>query len=108
MRKIILLIIAIGAFITKGVSAQKVSGARLADIKTEYIEASATQVSKKIWINLDFGQKTGDTFVRSDDGKKIEYSSGIEFVNKMAAQGYLLFQAYTTPSGQKIYILKRK
>ncbi|WP_443945626.1 hypothetical protein ACJVDH_00510 [Pedobacter sp. AW1-32] len=108
MRKIIFLMIVLGAFVIENLCAQTVSGFKLADIKTEYVEAAVTQFSKTAWINLDFGQRVSDNFVRTEDGKKLEYSSGIEFVNKMAAQGYVLFQAYTTPSGQKIYILKRK
>ena len=99
------------------VKAQQVNGVRLTEIKSDYLEISAfkPEFSSKIWIKMEYGQKAQDNddmYIKDDNGKKLEFNSALDCVNKLKNYGYELFQVYSTnPSPQtshKFYVLKRR
>ncbi|WP_293742782.1 hypothetical protein [uncultured Pedobacter sp.] len=72
-------------------------------------------LADKQWIALEYGQKAGDVselYIRDDDGKKLEFNSALDAVNKMKAYGYELFSVYMEQidkdSNRPVYVLKRK
>lgn len=107
----------VGCFAFSEVKAKTVNGVRLTDLKSTYIEVSEYRpyLSKKTFIKLDYGQKSEElknSYIKGDDGKEIEFNSGLDCVNKMQTYGYQLFQVYLKPSDTissvKYYILKKR
>lgn len=121
MKRTILLAAMLACFAIGKTSAQTVNGIKLADLKEDYIEVSSFRPSfnGKIFITLEYGQKIYNNkdagIVMDDEGKRMEFNSVIEFVNRMKKLGYDLFQAYAAPSSEgrennvaKFYVLKLK
>lgn len=99
------------------VKAQTVNGIRLTELKSTYIEVYEERklLNTKTFVKLDYGQKFEDlrnSYIKGDDGKDIEFNSGLDCVNKMRNYGYELFQVYLKPSdttySKKYYILKKR
>ena len=97
--------------------AQNVNGMKLTDIHVDYIQIRSVKslLADKQWIALEYGQKVGDyseLYIRDDDGKKLEFNSAIDGVNKMKAYCYELFSVYAEQidkdSNRPVYVLKRK
>ncbi|MBC6111057.1 hypothetical protein ACFOG5_18435 [Pedobacter fastidiosus] len=117
MKKSILLATVVTCLAFSNIKAQTVSGTKLSDIRSDYIEIRAvtSTFNDNIWIALHFGQKAeylDDAYIKGPDGKKLAFNSAIDCVNKMKNYGYELFQAYSEQngkdSGRSVYILKRK
>ena len=97
--------------------AQTVNGVRLSEIKTDYIQVKGIKrtFSDKIFISLEYGQMVNsieDSYIKDDDGKKMEFDSALDFVNKTKHYGYELFQVFSeltnNDSSRAVYVLKRK
>lgn len=117
MKKSITLAAIVACFALGNAKAQTINGIKLADLKEEYLEVEAFRqaFSEKIFIWLEYGQKSKNretSTVKDERGRNLEYNSVIDFVNKMKAYGYELFQVYavnsTANSSASKYILKRK
>lgn len=117
MKKLLFLTTAVACFTLSNVKAQNVNKVKLTDINSIYIEISEdTQVfSDKIGIRLEYGQKVdynGDSLIRDDNGKRIEFNSLLDCANKMKNYGYEIFQAREVQNGKDSsytkYLLKRK
>lgn len=115
MKRIFLLATMIACFAISKVSAQTVNGTNLSDLKQEYIEFHAFRQGDKMLIWLEYGQKVLNdrhaAIVKDVNGKNLEFTSAIAFINKMNENGYELFQAHSVAQGDnvtKYYILKRK
>lgn len=117
MKKLIVFSAFAACFAFSEVKAQTVNGVRLTDLKSTYIEVFEERklLNTKTFMKLDYGQKFEDlrnSYIKGDDGKDIEFNSGLDCVNKMRNYGYELFQVYLKPSdttdSKKYYILKRR
>ncbi|MBO9676121.1 MAG: hypothetical protein J7577_21965 [Sphingobacteriaceae bacterium] len=117
MKKLIFAAAFAACFGLSRVKAQNVNGVKLTDIHADYIQIRAAKsfLADKQWIALEYGQKVddyNDMYIRDDKGKKIEFNSAIDAVNKMKAYGYELFSVYTeqvdSSSNKPVYVLKRK
>ena len=117
MKKLLIISALAGCFYFVESKAQTVNGLRLTELKSPYIEIyeSKRYLSKKINIVLDYGQKIEDlrdNHIKDDDGKDLEFNSGLDCVNKLKNYGYELFQVYLKPSdttnSTKYYILKKR
>lgn len=117
--KKLLLTAAIAACLAMGNSAraQMVGRVRLTDITSDYIQVKAIRrtFSDKVWVSLEYGQNVPyleDSYIKDDDGKKMEFDSALSFVNKAKAYGYELFQVFSQQNGSDsslaVYVLKRK
>jgi len=117
MKKLLISAAAVACFALSAARAQTVNGTRLTDLKADYIEVSAVKstFADKLWIKLEYGQKVSelnDACIKDDDGKRLEFNSAIDGVNKLKNYGYELFSVYTaqvsTDSNRPVYVLKRK
>lgn len=117
MKKLLIISALAGCLCFAESKAQTVNGIRLTELKSPYIEIfeSKRYLSKKIHIVLDYGQKIEelrDNHIKDDDGKDLEFNSGLDCVNKLKNYGYELFQVYLKPSdtlnSSKYYILKKR
>ncbi len=117
MKKLSLAAAIVACFGLFNAKAQNVNGMKLTDIHVDYIQVRAIKslLADKQWIALEYGQKVGDyaeLYIRDDNGKKLEFNSAIDAVNKMKAYGYELFSVYTEQvdqsSNKPVYVLKRK
>jgi hypothetical protein len=114
--QLILKLAIIGCLAFTSVKAQTVDGVKLSDLKETYLEISEYRrmLGEKTFIALDFGQKKDmnnfrEVVVRDEKGNYLEYSSVIDFVNKMQPHGYELFQVYTLGENPwPRYILKKR
>lgn len=87
MKKITSLATVVACFALFSAKAQNVNGVRLSDIHADYVEikGSVRPFSDKILISLEYGQVVGefnDVVVKDDAGKRMEFNSAIDFVNK--------------------------
>ncbi len=85
--------------------AQQVNGIRLTEINTPYIEIYEDVIwfSDKVGIRLNYGQlmeSRENSLIKDDNGKKLEFNSLLDCVNKMKSYGYELFQAREIQSGK--------
>jgi hypothetical protein len=117
MKKLILAAALVACFGLSRAKAQNVNGVRLTDIHVDYIQirSEASFFGDKQWIVLEYGQKNveyNELYIRDDNGKKLEFNSGLDCLNKMKGYGYDLFSVYTelTSKGtnRPVYVLKRK
>ncbi|WP_145857628.1 hypothetical protein [Pedobacter suwonensis] len=117
MKKLTLAAAIVAGFGLFNAKAQNVNGMKLTDIHVDYIQIRSVKslLADKQWIALEYGQKIGDyseLYIRDDDGKKLEFNSAIDGVNKMKAYGYELFSVYAEQidkdSNRPVYVLKRK
>ncbi|MCX2582228.1 hypothetical protein [Pedobacter sp. MR22-3] len=114
MKKLLILATLMAGFASVDVKAQIVNGIRLTDIKADYIQVRADErvLARTFFITIEYGQLTNDwenTVLKDDDGKKIQFNSALDFINKAKSYGYELFQVFT--EGEKrdvVYLLKRK
>ncbi|WP_421945262.1 hypothetical protein [Pedobacter sp.] len=117
MKKITSLATVVACFALLSAKAQNVNGVRLSDIHADYVEikGSVRPFSDKILISLEYGQVVGefnDVVVKDDAGKRMEFNSVLDFVNKFKNYGYEAFQVYSEQSGKDssrpVYFMKRK
>ncbi len=117
MKKLILAAAFAVCFGLCNAKAQNVNGVKLTDIHVDYIQVRAVKsfLAEKQWIALEYGQKVDDYsefYIRDDNGKKLEFNSAIDCVNKMKGYGYELFNVYAEQidkdSNRPVYVLKRK
>jgi hypothetical protein len=117
MKKLTFAVAMIACLGLSAAKAQNVNGKKLTDIHVDYIQIRSVKslLADKQWIALEYGQKAGDLselYISDDDGKKLEFNSAIDAVNKMKAYGYDLFSIYTEQvdqsSNRPVYVLKRK
>lgn len=118
MKRLILVLAIASYFGLSNVKAQTVNDVKLSDLKEEYLEVNEYRkfLGEKIFISLDYGQKKDannfrETVIRNKKGDYLEYTSVIDFVNKMKPYGYELFQVYVLSTSENAipkYILKRK
>jgi hypothetical protein len=85
-----------------------------------YCEIVGTQglFSKKLTINIDYGQETGsfwnpkDTRLKDENGKAIKFNSMIDVLNLMQKEGWDFVNAYAIGDAKSGYVyhwlLKRK
>jgi len=88
--------------------------------KASYCEIVGTQglFSKKLTINIDYGQETGtfwnpkDTRLKDENGNAIKFNSMIDVLNLMQKEGWDFVNAYAIGDAQHGYVyhwlLKRK
>ena len=97
--------------------AQTVNGVRLSEITSDYIQVKGVKrtFSDKVFISLEYGQMVSyidDSYIKDDHGKKMEFDSALDFVNKTKNYGYELFQVFSeqtsNDSSRAVYVLKRK
>lgn len=107
----------VACFALKCAKAQTVNGIRLSEIRSDYIQVKGINraFSDKVLVSLEYGQNApnlDNTYIKDDDGKKMEFNSIIEFVNKSKAYGYNLFNVFSEQNGKDssiaVYVLKRK
>jgi hypothetical protein len=117
MKKLILATAFVACFGLFNAKAQNVNGVKLTAIHADYIQVRVSKsfLADRQWIALEYGQKVDDyseMYIRDDQGKKLEFNSAIDAVNKMKAYGYELFSVYTeqvsSDSNRPVYVLKRK
>ncbi|MDN3587450.1 hypothetical protein QWY86_12265 [Pedobacter aquatilis] len=117
MKKIILLATAVACFALPGAKAQTVNGVRLSEIHADFIEikGSGRPFSDKTLISIEYGQVVQDynsVVVKDDSGKRMEFNSTIDFLNKFKNYGYELFRVYSEQAGKDssrpVYLMKRK
>ncbi|WP_231460425.1 MULTISPECIES: hypothetical protein [unclassified Pedobacter] len=116
MKKITALATAVACFALFSAKAQTINGVRLSDIHADYVEikGSGKLFSDKILISLEYGQivtEFNDVVVKDDAGKRMEFNSTIDFINKFKNYGYELFQVYSEhgkDSSNAVYVMKRK
>ena len=91
---------------------QTVNDIPIEEIDVEYIQIVGTSrlFSKKVTIEIDFGQDTkffssgNDTQVKNSDGKLVKFNSMIDALNFMSSNGYHFTQAYAFAVGnQNVY-----
>ncbi|NTE04851.1 hypothetical protein G6M26_11140 [Agrobacterium tumefaciens] len=117
MKKLLILATLVVGFALSNVKAQTVNGLRLSEITADYIQVKQIErdFSKKVFVALEYGQIASDLdhiCIKDDNGKRMEFNSALEFVNKLKSYGYELFQVFLESSSQKYgstaYVLKRK
>jgi len=109
--KQLLISVAIVAAFSGSLRAQMVNKIPLSGLRADYIEIRAEYSGyRETAIELEYGQsnkKYNDTYVRDETGKKMEFNSALDFVNKMKNYGYELLQVYIDGT-KKNYVMKRK
>lgn len=114
MKKVMILAILMAGFALSSVKAQTVNGVRLTEIKADYIQVKQIKrtFSDKVFISLEYGQNVPyliDSYIKDDNGNKMEFDSALDFVNKSKSYGYELFQVFTEGEDNRaVYLLKRK
>ncbi|MGM9476871.1 hypothetical protein ACS5PU_10580 [Pedobacter sp. GSP4] len=117
MKKLILAAALAACFWLPNARAQNVNGTKLTDIHSDYIQIRAIEsfFEDKQWIALEYGQKTSEyseLYIRDENGKKMEFNSAVDCLNKLKGYGYELFSVYTEQlnkdSNRPVYVLKRK
>lgn len=117
MKKLLIASALAACFATSIAKAQTVSGLRLSELKTDYIQFKpiSRTFSEKVFIAVDYGQNVQyveDSFIKDDDGKRMEFKSAMDFLNKVKSYGYELFQVFSEQNGadssRPVYVLKRK
>ncbi|WP_231425807.1 MULTISPECIES: hypothetical protein [Pedobacter] len=117
MKKLLIAAALAACFATSISKAQTVNGIRLSEIKADYIQFKGIRrtFSDKYLISLEYGQNITNfenSYVKDDNGKKMEFDSTFDFLNKVKGYGYELFQIFPettgTDSNRPMYVLKRK
>lgn len=105
------------SFIT---NAQSVNGTPINEIDVEYVMIVGTSqmFSKKVTIDIDFGQNTKffssgkETQIKDAEGKDMKFNSMIDALNFMSSSGYEFVNAYAITMGgnQHVYhfVLRNK
>jgi len=117
MKKVLILVTLVAGFASADVKAQTVNGVRLTDINANYIQVREIKrtFAQKVFVSVEYGQIADDlnnTCIKDDLGKKMEFDSALEFVNKAKSYGYELFQVFSErqlkSDSKAVYVLKRK
>jgi len=97
---------------------QTVNNKPISEIDVEYVQivGTAKLFSKKVNIQIDFGQENKlfsakDTQVKNENGKLMKFNSMIDALNFMSKNGYNFVDAYAiTISNQNVYhyLLKKR
>jgi len=116
MKKLLIAAALASCFGLSNAKSQTVNGLRLSEIRADYIQLRGNKrtFSDKFQIGLEYGQNTQNEeniYIKDDKGKKMEFESTLEFVNKMKNYNYELFQVFSERDGDSsitVYVLKRK
>ena len=114
MKKVMILATLMAGFALSSVKAQTVNGVKLSEITAPYIQVRQIErlLSEKFYVSIEYGQLANDlnnTCIKDDNGKKMEFTSALDFVNKSKSYGYELFQVFTEgENNSAVYLLKRK
>ncbi|GGE69697.1 hypothetical protein EV200_11025 [Pedobacter psychrotolerans] len=114
MKKVMILATLMAGFALSNVKAQTVNGVKLSEITATYIQVRQIEkvFSEKFFVSVEYGQPADDynnTYIKDDNGKKMEFTSALDFVNKSKSYGYELFQVFTEgENNSAVYLLKRK
>lgn len=116
--KLILLVIIFCIFTVNFTYSQTINGVSIKEIETEYIQIIGIQrfMSKKITIELDFGQRdknfTSKEFtIRDKSGNKVKFNSIIDALNFMSENGFEFVDSYALTDGKEnvfSYLMKKK
>lgn len=98
---------------------QTVNDKPISEIDVEYIQIVGTSklFSKKVTIQIDFGQETKffssgkETQIKNSEGKLVKFNSMIDALNFMSANGYDFTQAYAFAVGNQNvyhYLMRKK
>ena len=97
---------------------QTVNGRPITEIDTEYVDiiGVAKPFSKKVNINIDFGQvdkffSTKDSQIKDKNGESTTFNSMVDALNFMSKNGYDFVQAYVTQTGDLNtyhYLMKKR
>ena len=99
--------------------AQTVNGKAISEIDVEYVEIVGTTklLSKKVTIDIDFGQEDKlfssrkDSQIKDENGKKKSFNSMIDALNFMSKNGYDFVDSYAALVGEQNvyhYLLKKR
>ena len=108
MKKLTLLILLVSA----GMFSQTINDVPVKDIDVEFIQilGYGKLFSKKVTIQIDFGQDTQffdmkqEMLVKNAEGENIKFNSMIDALNFMSSHGYEFVQAYAFAVGnQNVY-----
>ena len=102
MKKVFLTIAMIVGLASFNAKAQSINGTSLSDIDVEYVQivGSAKFLSKKITIQIDFGQSqkliqsSKKTTILDENGKKVSFNSMIDALNFFTRFNYEFETAY--------------
>lgn len=117
MNKLVILATTVACFAMADVRAQIVNGIRLTDINANYIQVKEVKrtFAQKVFVTVEYGQIADDLdniCIKDDLGKKMEFNSALDFVNKAKSYGYELFQVFSArkwkSDSNAVYVLKRK
>lgn len=117
--KIILIISIIIFSCVHSLHSQTVNDIPLSDIDVEYVQIVGTSkiLSTKVFIEIDFGQRTKffssgkETIIKDSLGKAVDFNSMIDALNFMSENGYDFVNAYAiTVGNQNVYhyLLRKK
>lgn len=95
---------------------QTVNNIPIKDIDVEYIEIvgkSAKAFSRKLKVNLDFGQENRaftqvDSQIKDENGNAIEFNSMVDALNFMNQNGFEFVQVYSTDDSENYLMRKKK
>ncbi len=116
MKKLLLALACAGSF---SVFSQTVNDIPIKDIDVEYVQIVGTSkmFTKKVTVELDFGQETKffssakAMRINDENGKQMEFNSMIDALNFMSKNGFEFVSAYTiSVQNQNVYhyLLKKK
>lgn len=99
--------------------AQSVNDIPIKDIDAPFIEilGTARLLSKKVTIEIDFGQEVkmfggmDQIKIRDEEGKNVIFNSMIDALNFFSSNGYKFEQAYTVTEGNQLvyhYLMSKK
>ncbi|MFW0714948.1 hypothetical protein [Pedobacter sp. N23S346] len=117
MKKLMILAAMVAGFALPDAKAQTVNGVRLTDINANYMQVKEIKrtFAQKVFVSVEYGQIADDlnkTCIKDDLGKKMEFDSALDFVNKAKSYGYELFQVFSErewkSDSNAVYVLKRK
>jgi len=110
MKKLLLLLS--GLLVSYFSYSQTANDVPLKDIDVEYVQIVGTAkfLSSKVFINIDFGQKTKffsggkETIIKDENGEVMHFNSMIDALNFMVKNGFEFVNAYAiNVGGQNVY-----
>nr|RZJ43568.1 MAG: hypothetical protein EOO19_12850 [Chryseobacterium sp.] len=117
MKKLLISAALAACFALGNAKAQTVNGVRVSEIKCDYIQVKSVKrtFSDKVFISLEYGQNVPhieDSYVKDDNGKRMEFDSALQFVNSLKHSNFELFQVFSEQAGadysRHVYVFKRK
>ena len=117
MKQFFLIAFALFGFVLT--QAQSVNDVPISDIDAPFIEilGTARLLSKKVTIEIDFGQEVkmfggmDQIKIRDGEGKNVVFNSMIDALNFFSSNGYKFEQAYTVTEGNQLvyhYLMSKK